>query len=126
MPERKTEIGEGRGGAHGACWKGGTCRFWRRAADESGAWRRQKRLLTKELQLAGLTIGSWVYTGPMLEPKMEIPGYSLPDCISMQTARMEGLTEVLTNDRHFEQGAFRACSAISKFEPIENTLWLNP
>jgi predicted nucleic acid-binding protein len=34
--------------------------------------------------------------------------YSLVDCISMQTMRNEGLTEVLTNDRHFEQEGFRA------------------
>lgn len=35
-------------------------------------------------------------------------GYSLVDCISMETMRREGLTEVLTNDRHFEQEGFRA------------------
>jgi predicted nucleic acid-binding protein len=35
-------------------------------------------------------------------------GYSLTDCISMQTMKREGLTEVLTNDRHFEQEGFRA------------------
>ena len=35
-------------------------------------------------------------------------GYSLTDCISMQAMRREGLTEVLTNDRHFEQEGFRA------------------
>jgi predicted nucleic acid-binding protein len=35
-------------------------------------------------------------------------GYSLVDCISMQTMRREGLTEVLTSDRHFEQEGFRA------------------
>ncbi|PWT99412.1 MAG: nucleic acid-binding protein [Terriglobia bacterium] len=35
-------------------------------------------------------------------------GYSLVDCISMQTMKREGLTEVLTNDRHFEQEGFRA------------------
>ena len=35
-------------------------------------------------------------------------GYSLTDCISMQTMRREGLTEVLTNDKHFEQEGFRA------------------
>ena len=35
-------------------------------------------------------------------------GYSLTDCISMQTMRREGLTEVLTNDRHFEQESFQA------------------
>jgi predicted nucleic acid-binding protein len=34
-------------------------------------------------------------------------GYSLTDCISMQTMRKEGLTEVLTKDRHFEQEGFR-------------------
>ena len=35
-------------------------------------------------------------------------GFSLVDCISMQAMRKEGLTEVLTNDRHFEQEGFRA------------------
>ena len=35
-------------------------------------------------------------------------GYSLTDCVSMQTMSREGLTEVLTNDRHFEQEGFRA------------------
>jgi uncharacterized protein len=29
--------------------------------------------------------------------------YSLTDCISMHVMRREGLTEVLTNDRHFTQ-----------------------
>jgi uncharacterized protein len=35
-------------------------------------------------------------------------GYRFADCISMQTMRREGLTEVLTNDRPFEQEGFRA------------------
>jgi predicted nucleic acid-binding protein len=35
-------------------------------------------------------------------------GYSLTDCISMQVMRREGVTDVLTNDRHFEQEGFRA------------------
>ena len=35
-------------------------------------------------------------------------GYSLTDCISMQTMRLEGLTGALTNDRHFEQEGFKA------------------
>jgi hypothetical protein len=34
-------------------------------------------------------------------------GYSLTDCISMRRMRREGLTDVLTNDRHFEQEGFR-------------------
>jgi predicted nucleic acid-binding protein len=29
-------------------------------------------------------------------------GFSMVDCISMQTMRREGLTDVLTNDKHFE------------------------
>jgi len=33
--------------------------------------------------------------------------YSLTDCISMQTMRCEGLTDVLTNDHHFTQEGFR-------------------
>jgi predicted nucleic acid-binding protein len=34
-------------------------------------------------------------------------GYSLTDCVSMQTMRREGLIEALTNDRHFGQEGFR-------------------
>ncbi len=33
--------------------------------------------------------------------------YSLTDCISMQTMRREGLTDVLTNDHHCRQEGFR-------------------
>jgi predicted nucleic acid-binding protein len=33
--------------------------------------------------------------------------YSLIDCISMHVMRREGITEVLTNDRHFIQEGFR-------------------
>jgi predicted nucleic acid-binding protein len=33
--------------------------------------------------------------------------YSLTDCTSMETMRREGLTDILTNDRHFEQEGFR-------------------
>jgi predicted nucleic acid-binding protein len=35
-------------------------------------------------------------------------GYSLTDCISMQTMRRRSIAEILTNDRHFEQEGFRA------------------
>ena len=34
-------------------------------------------------------------------------GYSLTDCISMIAMRREGVTDALTNDRHFEQEGFR-------------------
>ena len=33
-------------------------------------------------------------------------GYSLVDCISMETMRREGITEVLTHDAHFTQEGF--------------------
>lgn len=33
-------------------------------------------------------------------------GYSLQDCISMNLMESEGITEVLTNDHHFEQEGF--------------------
>ena len=33
--------------------------------------------------------------------------YSLTDCVSMQTMQREGLTDVLSNDRHFTQEGFR-------------------
>jgi predicted nucleic acid-binding protein len=52
---------------------------------------------TRELFLEGLTLYE---TRPDKE-------YSLTDCISMQTMRREGLTEVLTNDHHFAQEGFR-------------------
>jgi predicted nucleic acid-binding protein len=32
--------------------------------------------------------------------------YSLTDCISMQTMRQEGITEILTHDNHFTQEGF--------------------
>lgn len=35
-------------------------------------------------------------------------GYSLVDCISMQTMRREDLSDALTNDHHFEQEGFHA------------------
>ena len=35
-------------------------------------------------------------------------GYSLTDCISMNTMSAEGITDILTNDVHFTQEGFRA------------------
>ncbi len=34
-------------------------------------------------------------------------GYSLTDCISMNTIKAEGIKDILTNDRHFAQEGFR-------------------
>jgi uncharacterized protein len=49
-----------------------------------------------------------ILSGMVLYGARPDKGYSLTDCISMQTMRREGLTEALTNDRHFEQEGFRA------------------
>jgi hypothetical protein len=40
--------------------------------------------------------------------------YSLTDCVSMQTMRRQGLTDILTNYRHFEQEGFELCSGIER------------
>lgn len=47
-------------------------------------------------------------TGLDFYTKRSDKGYSLTDCISMEIMRREKLTDVLTNDRHFEQEGFRA------------------
>jgi predicted nucleic acid-binding protein len=49
-----------------------------------------------------------LFSGMALYEARPDKGYSLTDCISMQTMRREGITEALTNDRHFEQEGFRA------------------
>ena len=35
-------------------------------------------------------------------------GYSLTDCISMETMRHQGIADVLTNDAHFDQEGFHS------------------
>ena len=47
-------------------------------------------------------------TGLQLYRDRPDKGYSLVDCISMRTMRRGGLTEVLTNDRHFEREGLAA------------------
>ena len=39
-------------------------------------------------------------------------GYSLTDCIAMETMRQGGMSEVLTNDRHFTQEGLRPLFSI--------------
>ena len=51
---------------------------------------------TRDLFLAGLTF---------YEARLD-KEYSLTDCMSMHVMRCEGLTDVLTNDRHFTQEGF--------------------
>ncbi len=63
-------------------------------------------LPSSTVQVVPCTTGAF-QDGLSLYAERPDKGYSLTDCISMQTMRREGLTEVLTNDRHFEQEGFR-------------------
>jgi predicted nucleic acid-binding protein len=45
-------------------------------------------------------------TGLSLYKARPDKGYSLTDCISMQTMRQEGIPEILTHDNHFTQEGF--------------------
>jgi len=67
----------------------------------------QRVLLNPAIRVIPQSRGSFL-SGLDLYTQRPDKGYSLTDCISMQTMRAEGLTEVLTNDRHFEQEGFRA------------------
>jgi predicted nucleic acid-binding protein len=58
--------------------------------------------------MVGSEIAPCILSGFELYVARPDKGYSLTDCISMQTMRRDGLTDVLTNDRHFEQEGFRA------------------
>jgi len=62
---------------------------------------------SRTVQLVPQTSASFL-TGLNLYRARLDKGYSLTDCISMQTMRDEGITDVLTNDMHFEQEGFRA------------------
>ena len=44
--------------------------------------------------------------GLMLYHSRPDKGYSLTDCISMETMRQQGVTEILTHDNHFTQEGF--------------------
>jgi predicted nucleic acid-binding protein len=45
-------------------------------------------------------------TGLALYDARPDKGYSLTDCISMETMRQEGISEILTHDHHFTQEGF--------------------
>jgi uncharacterized protein len=51
---------------------------------------------TRDTLLTGLTL---------YETRLD-KGYSLTDCISMETMRQEGITDILTHDTHFTQEGF--------------------
>jgi predicted nucleic acid-binding protein len=50
----------------------------------------------------------WIALTVPAEEKHERANQFTNRIVAMQTMRREGLTDVLTNDRHFEQEGFRA------------------
>ncbi|MBZ5618134.1 MAG: PIN domain-containing protein [Acidobacteriia bacterium] len=62
---------------------------------------------SRTVQIVPQTSASFL-TGLSLYRARLDKGYSLTDCISMQTMRNEGITDVLTSDMHFDQEGFRA------------------
>ena len=80
-----------------------TAEHFRRAAAESI----ERILASSAIRVIPQSRSSFL-AGLQLYRSRPDKGYSLVDCISMHTMRSEGLTEVLTNDRHFEQEGFRA------------------
>jgi predicted nucleic acid-binding protein len=67
----------------------------------------QNVLESRTVQIVSQTNASFS-TGLNLYRARLDKGYSLTDCISMETMRHEGITDVLTNDAHFEQEGFRS------------------
>jgi predicted nucleic acid-binding protein len=80
----------------------------------AGPWQRSRAAATVQALLTDPNVRvipqsrSSFLAGLKLYAERRDKGYSFVDCVSMQTMRAEGLTEVLTNDRHFEQEGFRA------------------
>ena len=67
----------------------------------------QNMLESKTVQIMPQTTDSFLGGLNLYRARLD-KGYSLTDCISMQTMRNEGITDALTDDAHFEQEGFRA------------------
>jgi predicted nucleic acid-binding protein len=80
---------------------------WGPMLREKAALNVQSILDNPSVRVIGQTSGSF-QAGLALYRARPDKGYSLTDCISMETMRSEGIIDVLTNDLHFEQEGFRA------------------
>lgn len=65
----------------------------------------QSILQTEQIQVMPQTRASFL-AGLSLYAQRLDKGYSLTDCISMQTMRQLEITEILTHDKHFTQEGF--------------------
>ena len=79
---------------------------------ESGSYQRQRmvnfvdNILTSLQTIVIQQTHDSFLTGFSLYRQRLDKGYSLTDCISMQTMRQLDITEVLTHDKHFTQEGF--------------------
>jgi predicted nucleic acid-binding protein len=76
--------------------------FRRKASMNVGAMRE-----SPTVQIVPQTSASFFAGFELYQTRLD-KGYSLTDCISMEAMRHHGITDVLTNDNHFEQEGFRA------------------
>jgi predicted nucleic acid-binding protein len=67
----------------------------------------QNVLESRTVQIVSQTAASFSAGLNLYRARLD-KGYSLTDCISMETMRHQGITDVPTNDAHFEQEGFRA------------------
>jgi len=80
---------------------------WGARLREKAAINVQSILESRTIHVVGQTSASF-RTGLTLYHARLDKGYSLTDCISMETMRSNGIADVLTNDAHFDQEGFRA------------------
>lgn len=65
----------------------------------------QNILNSRQVQVVAQTRDSFL-DGLSLYTQRLDKGYSLTDCISMQTMKRQGITQILTHDKHFAQEGF--------------------
>lgn len=65
----------------------------------------QNILNSRQVQVVAQTRDSFL-DGLSLYAQRLDKGYSLTDCISMQTMRQQGIMQILTHDKHFAQEGF--------------------
>ncbi|WP_299408823.1 PIN domain-containing protein [Acaryochloris sp. IP29b_bin.148] len=65
----------------------------------------QNILNSRQVQVVAQTRNSFL-DGLSLYAQRLDKGYSLTDCISMQTMRRQGIIQILTHDKHFAQESF--------------------
>ncbi len=71
--------------------------YWAALLNPKDQWHQEVRRFNQTLGIVQI-----VTTDEVLLDK----GYSLTDCISMQTMKSFSITEVLTHDKHFAQEGF--------------------